>query len=85
LVLAHIRCNGAKSDFLAAESHLAAWIERNRRHQAELQARLQDAALPCDLNAAVQIAKWVYQQTEKAHGQVWVVEKVLKRLSPTWS
>jgi hypothetical protein len=46
------------------ENHLAAWIERNREHQAELQERLIEAALPCDLMATVQIAKWVYQQTE---------------------
>jgi hypothetical protein len=36
----------ARSDYLAAEAHLAAWIERNRQHQAELQARLQDARYP---------------------------------------
>ena len=35
-VLAHRGCNNAKSDYLAAEHHLAAWAERNREHQAEL-------------------------------------------------
>jgi 5-methylcytosine-specific restriction endonuclease McrA len=84
-VLAHDKCNNAKSDFLAAENHLAAWIERNRKHQIDLQERLIEAALPCDLTATVQIAKWVYQQTEKANGQVWVVEKVLRHLSADWS
>jgi len=47
--------------------------------------RLVGAALPCDLTAAVQIARWVYQQTEKANGQVWVVEKVLRHLSSAWT
>jgi 5-methylcytosine-specific restriction endonuclease McrA len=84
-VLAHDKCNNAKSDFLAAENHLAAWIERNREHQAELQERLMTAALPCDLTATVQIAKWVYCQTEKANGQVWVEEKVLRHLNPSWA
>jgi 5-methylcytosine-specific restriction endonuclease McrA len=84
-VLAHDRCNNAKSDFLAAENHLAAWAERNREHQAELQARLVEASLPCDLTATVQVAKWVYRQTEKANGQVWVEKKVLQHLSPTWA
>jgi 5-methylcytosine-specific restriction endonuclease McrA len=84
-VLAHSQCNHAKSDYLAAENHLAAWAERNRLHQAELQSRLIEAALPCDLTATVQIAKWVYQQTEKTHGQVWVVEKVLRHLGAGWS
>jgi 5-methylcytosine-specific restriction endonuclease McrA len=31
LVLAHDRCNGDKSDYLAAVRHLAAWVERNRQ------------------------------------------------------
>jgi 5-methylcytosine-specific restriction endonuclease McrA len=84
-VLAHDKCNNAKSDFLAAENHLAAWIERNTEHQAEIQDRLIAAALPCDLTATVQIAKWVYQQTEKANGQVWVMEKVLQHLGPAWA
>jgi hypothetical protein len=84
-VLAHTHCNNAKSDYLAAEKHIAAWVERNRMHQEELQRRLQEAALPCDWSATLQIAKWVYQQTERANGQVWVVEKVLEHLSPVWS
>ena len=84
-ILAHDKCNNAKSDFLAAENHLAAWIERNQEHQAELQERLVAAALPCDITASVQIAKWIYQQTEKANGQVWVEEKVLRHLGPEWA
>jgi 5-methylcytosine-specific restriction endonuclease McrA len=84
-VLAHDKCNNAKSDHLAAENHLAAWNERNNEHQAILQARLVEAALPCDLAATVQIVKWVYQQTEKANGQVWVEKKVLQHLSSTWA
>jgi 5-methylcytosine-specific restriction endonuclease McrA len=83
-VLAHKACNNAKSDYLAAEKHLAAWAERNRLHQEELNSRLQAAALPCNLSASVQVARWVYQQTEKANGQVWVIEKVLQHLSPAW-
>ena len=84
-VLAHVQCNNAKSDHLAAEDHLATWIDRNRLHRVELQTRLVEAALPCDWSATSQIAKWVYQQTEKANGQVWVAEKVLKHLGPSWS
>jgi hypothetical protein len=83
-VLAHDRCNTAKSDYLAAESHLAAWSERNLLNQSELRSRLQKAALPCDLPAAIQIAKWVYQQSASANGQVWVKEKTLEHLSPSW-
>jgi 5-methylcytosine-specific restriction endonuclease McrA len=83
-VLAHSTCNNAKSDYLAAEDHLAAWSERNRLHQDELRARLQGAALPCDLPASLQVVQWAYEQTEKAHGQVWVAERTLRHLSPSW-
>lgn len=84
-VLVHDKCNNAKSDFLAAENHLAAWNERNLDHQVELHERLLAAALPSDQTACVQIAKWIYQQTENAQGQVWVEKKVLRRLSPNWT
>lgn len=83
-ILAHDKCNNAKSDLLAAENHLAAWVERNRDNQAELHERLLAASLPCDKIASIQIAKWIYQQTEKANGQVWVEEKVLRHLGPEW-
>ena len=71
-VLSHPGCNNAKSDHLAAEEHLAAWIERNRIHAAEIDARLAEAALPHDFAASVRIAEWAYEQTEQANGQVWV-------------
>jgi len=83
-VLAHERCNNAKSDYLAAEKHLAAWTERNDLQRDELQSRLQGAALPCDLPASLQIAKWVYSHTERAKGQVWVKERVLQHLGSEW-
>jgi hypothetical protein len=83
LVLAHDRCNNAKSDYLAAEDHLAAWAERNLR--AEMDARLTEAELPHDLAATVRVARWVYGQTEEAGGQVWVAKGIMKQLSAGWS
>ena len=68
-VLAHDRCNNAKSDHLAAEDHLAAWVERNSEHRAELHERLLEASLPSDPEATVQVARWVYQQTESPTGR----------------
>jgi hypothetical protein len=56
-----LRCNHAKSDYLAAEKHLPAWAERNRLHQEELHSRLQEAGLPADWSATIQIARWVYR------------------------
>jgi 5-methylcytosine-specific restriction endonuclease McrA len=83
-VLAHDKCNNAKLDYVAAEKHLAAWAERNHVHQSELHDRMKAAALSYDPAAAVQIAQWVYQQTEKANGQVWLEKKVLQRLGSGW-
>ena len=67
-----------------AARSLTAWAERNRVHQEELRSRFQAASLPSDPAASVRIAAWVYQQTEKANGQVWVMKSVLQHLGPTW-
>lgn len=83
-VLAHPTCNNAKSDHVAAENHLKAWADRNRAHGQMLQARLEEKGLPCDWPASIQIAKWVYEQTDKVKGQVWVAGKVLQPLDPAW-
>lgn len=84
LVLAHERCNAAKSDFLAAEEHLAAWVRRNRNRRAEFDVRLAAAGLAGGSAAAERIARWVYRQTATANGQVWVAGRELKPLSPGW-
>lgn len=83
-VLSHPFCNNAKSDHLAAEDHLAAWIEQNKAHAAETDARLLEAALPHDLAASLRVAEWAYEQTERANGQVWVAKDVFRHLGPGW-
>jgi hypothetical protein len=70
---------------VAAENHLASWIQRNTESQVELKERLTEASLSCDPLATVQVAKWVYQQTEKANGQVWVAKKEMMHLSSNWA
>ena len=83
-ILAHDQCNSAKSDYVPAESHLENWCDRNRAYAAEFDERLHAANLPGDLTATEQIARWVYGQTERTGGQVWLTGKVLKRLDPRW-
>lgn len=83
-VLAHAGCNNSKSDYLAAVDHLGAWQERNRVHCEELVARFTAAEIISDLSASVRIARWAYEQTEQAGGQVWVTKDVLKRLGDEW-
>ena len=69
-VLAHPRCNNAKSDNLAAEQDLQSWAERNRIRSAELDERLRDLGLPSDSSASLRITEWAYEQVEKSKGQV---------------
>ena len=79
-----IQCNNDKSDHLAAEEHLAAWMERTTAQGDKLRAMLQAAVLPCDFSASLRIARWAYEQTEKSKGQVWVEKKLLRQLGPAW-
>lgn len=83
-VLAHPGCNNDKSDHIAAEEHLAAWMDRNKQHSVELGRRLAAAELPHDFPASVRVAEWAYEQTEKAHAQVWVTDGVFRHLRPDW-
>jgi hypothetical protein len=33
---------------------------------------------------AQRVAEWVYEQTERASGQVWVTKDVFRHLGPEW-
>ena len=84
-VLAHTGCNNAKSDHAAAEDHLAGWVRRNLDFATKLRERLTEIGLPCDPAATERVARWVYYQTERANGQMWVEHGVLRPLGPRWS
>jgi len=83
-VLAHSSCNNRKSDYLAAEEHLGAWRDRNASVAGELSQRFDALELPHDMKASIRVAEWAYGQTEKAEGQVWVRDRILKHLQPDW-
>lgn len=83
-VLAHPRCNNAKSDYLAAEQHLQSWAQRNQQRAAELSERLRDAGLPNDFTASISIAEWAYEQVEKSKGQVWMFADQFEHLGIDW-
>ena len=83
-VLAHASCNNHKSDYLAAEGHISAWRERNTFLADELSQRFDAHDLPHDIHASARVAEWAYTQAEKAGGQVWVRDKVLKHLGANW-
>jgi hypothetical protein len=84
LVLAHKRCNQAKSNHLAAEEHLEAWIRRNLDHALDFGARLREADLPTDRPTVTHVATWAYDQMERAQGQLWVTGRELRRITSRW-
>ncbi len=83
-VLAHAACNNAKSDFLAAEPHLARWTDQISEKLTELNQRFADAGLPHDFNASIRIARWAYEQVEKSNGQVWLCGIEFQHLGTAW-
>ena len=84
LVLAHPRCNGSKSDRLAAIVHLERWCHRNDQHGTALATAFQARQLPHDLQATWQIARWAYAQAESIQARSWVTGEQLVELPPTW-
>ena len=65
-VLAHRTCNSAKSDHIAAEEHLAAWVNRHHRHDRALTRFFNDARLQHDQSRSLSITRWTYSQTAAA-------------------
>lgn len=53
-------------------------------HCTELVTRFAAAEAIGALPASVRIAKWAYEQTEQAGGQVWIMKDVLRHLGPEW-
>jgi hypothetical protein len=83
-VLAHQKCNGNKSDFLAAEEHLGAWVERNDIHGNSLSKFFAQARVASNLESSVSITRWAYSQTAGANGLVWVEGDLLRHLGSEW-
>ena len=84
-VLAHSGCNRSKSDNLAAEPHLEAWLERNALYGGALGCRFDEAGVAHDLVATLGVARWAYAQTAAAGGQVWAGGRTLTSLSDLWA
>jgi len=70
-VLAHKTCNGAKSDHLAAESHLEHWLQLQEDHGPKMVDHFDAEGLAHNLNATRHVAAWAYRQTAEMGGQVW--------------
>ena len=83
-VLAHTECNRRKSDHLAAEQHLARWVERNHTFGSVLSAEFDRKRIRHDLGASKRIARWAYSQVAGRAGQVWVQGSVMEPLGVQW-
>jgi len=83
-VLAHAECNRRKSDHLAAEAHLARWVERNRTHGQELASAFDLKRIRHDLVASERIARWAYGQIASRQGRVWVEGSTLVEVGKAW-
>lgn len=83
-VLAHGTCNSRKADYLAAERHLARWLQRNEHLGAELGRWFSGAGLLHDGAASREIAHWAYSTADRLGTLVWLRSKSFKSLSPGW-
>jgi len=79
-VLAHPRCNNAKRDYLAAESHLGNWFERNNKHFDDMKGFFGDQGIINDLSSSNQVTRWAYEQAENAGAHVWVMGKETRKI-----
>lgn len=83
-VLAHSGCNRSKSDYLAAELHLSAWLVRNRELRGELAWRFDRDGIVHDLPSSIQVAHWAYSQQAATHGRLWVRNKTMAPITSQW-
>ena len=83
-VLADVRCNGFKSDRLAAVDHLERWCKRNASEAWT--AILERKLLPHDTARTRRVAAWAYAQAHRAHATVWQQGRDgLVALDPRWA
>lgn len=77
-VLAHPECNRRKSDMLAAEQHLARWVERNDRYRDEISGF--DAGFVADAGCSIAVASWAYDYGIRAGAYGWVEHQHTEQL-----
>ena len=83
-VLAHRRCNGEKSDYLAAGEHLQKWCERNEGSADDLRCVFERDRLPQDLVAVRGAARSLYSIASAAEDPVWLAPGRTVRLDERW-
>lgn len=84
LVAAHEECIRAKGDDLAAEPHLARWVQRNRRWGRELEEAFRAHGVPHAREPSLAVTSWAYRQLEDDAGLAWVEGTERARLARGW-
>lgn len=83
-VVAHDRCNSAKSDHLSALRHLENWGLRNEKFSYELPRIFRETGTANDISLSRGITRWAYRQVEDRKGLVWVKGRQLIPLESGW-
>jgi hypothetical protein len=84
LVLAHIECNGKKSDLLGSESHLEHWLQRNHDNETAIGAAGREANIIVDAATAASVAAWAYSHGTALGVSTWVSGEIVEPLSGRW-
>lgn len=74
-VLSHTRCNGQKSDLLAAREHLEHWLERNSSSGNSVFQDIENLGFPASLATSEKVAQWAYEQGVAVSAHGWIAEK----------
>lgn len=83
-VVARGKCNSRKSDLLTGTLFLEAWVDRNRRHDADLQEIGVGAGLIVDHPTTLRIARWSYEHDDSLGAQVWLGGEEYGPLESSW-
>ncbi len=85
-VLAHATCNNSKSDLIASERYLEAWVGRNEDHQRAMAEYFTTSGLMHDLLTSNRITRWAYERTHSSGGLTWSGKgSELLPLSDAWA
>jgi len=77
-VLAHAGCNRNKSNMLAAQRHLAHWVERNMQFGQDISGEL--SQFLADRDCSIRVTRWAYEQGLVAGAHGWIEGKATEPL-----
>jgi len=82
-VLAHSKCNNAKSDHLAAEQHKERWFEQNIIQNTKTITTELASYFVCESGRSEAIATWAYQLAIQNQSPLWLKGKSFETFGQT--